>query len=126
MQSINTKIIVINDEILLAHDIDEMKVFLKNHIIKMKKMLHVPELNANLFSISTFDKKDFNVLFDEKSVCIRSENITIAIGIMRRKMYFFCLAEKILLISEVHGAAFEAALKVVPILENFILKTGDI
>ena len=53
----------------------------------MKKMLYVSELNANLFSISTFNRRGFVVTFNEKNVEIRNKNILIVIGIAKDKMY---------------------------------------
>ena len=53
----------------------------------MKKMLYVSELNANLLFISTFNRREFVVIFNEKSVEIRNKNTLIVIEIAKGRMY---------------------------------------
>ena len=122
---INTKVTMTSGDVLRANDIDDVRVFLKGHIIKMKKMLHVSELNANLFSISIFDKRDFNVLFKKGVVEIRSKNTLMIIEIMKRKMYLFRSIDRALLISEISETAPETISEAASIFENFTSETAN-
>ena len=122
---INTKITMISDDVLRANGIDDVKVFLRGHIIKMKKMLHVLGLDANLFSISIFDRKGFNVLFRKGVVEIQSKNTLMATEIMKGRMYLLRSADRALLISEISGAAFEAISEAASISESFTSETAN-
>ena len=53
----------------------------------MKKMLYVSELNANLFFISTLNRREFVVIFNEKIVEIKNKSILIVIEIAKNRMY---------------------------------------
>ena len=67
--------------------IDDIKINLGDQIVMMKKMLYVFELNANLFSISTFNRRGFVIIFNEKTVEIQNKSILIVIEIVKNRMY---------------------------------------
>lgn len=111
IQPINTRVTVASGEMLRAHGIGEVKVSLGGHITRMKEVLHVPGLDANLLSISALGRRGFNVLFNKGVVDIRSGNTSVATGIMKGRMYLLRSSDRALLTSEVHKAAPEAELE---------------
>ena len=86
-REIQITISVINEEMLNAKWIDDIKVNLGDQIIMMKEMLYVFELNANLFFISIFNRRGFVVTFNEKIVEIKNKDILIVIEIVKGRMY---------------------------------------
>ena len=99
-REIQTTINVINEEVLNARWIDDIKIKLNDQLMMMKKMLYVFELNANLFSISILNRREFVVTFNEKIVEIKNKNILIVIEIARGKMYKLQLISTAFLNSE--------------------------
>ena len=101
---INTTVTVANGEVLRACSIGEVKVPLGGRTVKMKEVLHVPGLDANLLSISALNRRGFSVFFGKKTVEIRSGDTLIATGVLQGRMYLLRSAERALLTSEVNGA----------------------
>ena len=66
----------------------------------IKKVLYVFELNANLLFISTLNRREFVVTFNEKTVEIKSKNTLIVIEIVRGRMYMLQSVNTALLNSE--------------------------
>ena len=85
---------------LNAKWIDDIKVNLSDQIVMMKKVLYVFGLNANLFSISAFNRRRFVIIFNEKIVEIRSKGILIVTGIVKGRMYMLQSASTAFLSSE--------------------------
>ena len=56
--------------------------------IRMTDVLYVPQLDANLLSISALNKKGLNVLFHGKGVEILRKGTSVASGFLRGRTYF--------------------------------------
>ena len=84
---ISSIVIIANDEALKARAIGDVQVDLRRRFITMRNVLLMFDLNANLFSISTLNRKGFTVLFIKDGVEIKREDILIATKIVRRRMY---------------------------------------
>ena len=56
--------------------------------IRMTDVLYVPQLDANLLSISALNKKGLNVLFNGKGVEILRKGTSVASGFLRGRTYF--------------------------------------
>lgn len=67
-----------------------MRINLNDQIVRIIKILHVFKLNANLFSILTWNQRGYKILFFKNKVKIRSNNIVIVIKIVRGKIYLLC------------------------------------
>ena len=99
-QTINSTDTIINDQTLKAQGIDEIKFDLEKKSIVMKNVLWVFDLNANLLSISTLNRKSLSVIFHKNDVKMRKKSILMITGIAREKMYFLRTANIALLIIE--------------------------
>ena len=67
-RTINSTITMINDDVLKIHEIDKIKIDLKNQSIAMTNVLYVFDFNANLLFISILNKKDFSIMFHKKNL----------------------------------------------------------
>ena len=101
-RNINTIITVASGDILKARIIDEVKIDLGDQKMFMKDVLLMPNLDANLLSISILNKRSYQILFSKIEMKIRSNNILIAIGIMKRRMYHLRSANVALSAAEKH------------------------
>ena len=59
---------MINDNVLKTHEIDEIRINLKNQSIAITNVLYVFDFDANLLSISVLNKKDFSIMFHKKKL----------------------------------------------------------
>ena len=59
---------IINDDVLKIYEIDEIKINLKNQSIVITNVLYVFDCDANLFSISVLNKKNFSIMFYKKKL----------------------------------------------------------
>ena len=87
-RTINSTMTMINDDVLKIHEIDKIRIDLKNQSIAMTNVLYVFDFDANLLSISALNKKDFSIMFHKKKFEMRKKNILIVTEIVKRKMYF--------------------------------------
>ena len=74
-RTINSTMTMINDDILKIHDIDKIRIDLKNQSIAMTDVLYVFDFDANLLFISVLNKKDFSIMFHKKKIEMRKKNI---------------------------------------------------
>lgn len=56
--------------------------------IRMSNVLYVPQLDANLLSISALNKKGLNVLFHQNGVDILRKGTSVATGFLNGRTYF--------------------------------------
>ena len=87
-RTINSTIMMINDDVLKIHEIDEIKIDLKNQSIVITNVLYVFDFDANLLFISVLNKKNFSIIFYKKKIEMRKKNILIVTKIVKKKMYF--------------------------------------
>ena len=88
IRPMRTAITVANGERLYARGVGDICFDLGDQNIKMVDVLHVPDLDANLLSISALNRNGLTVLFRHGGVDIRREGILVASGVMRGKMYY--------------------------------------
>lgn len=93
---IRTAVIIASDEVLQARWINDVRISLNDQIVRMTKVLHMLELNANLLSILTLNRRGYKVLFFKNKIEIRSSDTVIAIEIVRGRMYLFRSIDKAL------------------------------
>ena len=67
-RTINNTMTMINDDVLKAHEIDEIRIDLKNQSVAMTNVLYVFDFDANLLSISALNKKNFSIMFHKKKL----------------------------------------------------------
>ena len=68
-RTINSTMMMINDNILKIHEIDEIRIDLKNQSIVITNVLYVFDFDANLLFISVLNKKIFQLYFIKKLKC---------------------------------------------------------
>ena len=99
-RTINNTMTMINDDVLKIHEIDEIRIDLKNQSVAMTNVLYVFDFDANLLFISILNKKHFSIMFHKKKIEMRKKNILIVIKIVKKKMYFLRTIETTLWIVE--------------------------
>ena len=99
-KAVKTSITVANGEKLHARSIGNVKFDLDGQTIIMKEVLHVPDLDANLLSISALNRKGFSVLFKKHGVEIRRRGTLVARGVLKGKMYLLHNSQVALLTTE--------------------------
>ena len=87
-RSIKAAVTVANGENLHAKGVGNVSFDIEGQNIRMTDVLHVPEVDANLLSISALNRKGLSVLFRKDGVDIRQGDNLVASGIMRGKIYF--------------------------------------
>ena len=87
-RSIKATVTIANGEKLHAKGVENVCFDIEDQNIRMTDVLHVPELDANLLSISALNRKGFSVLFRKDGVDIRQRDSLVVSGIMRGKIYF--------------------------------------
>ena len=97
---INTSVTVANGEVLKARMTGDVRINLRGRFISMRDVLYVPELDANLLSITALNRRGFTVLFNKTGVEIKRENTSVAIGIMRGRTYLLRTADTALFTTE--------------------------
>ena len=93
-QTINSTMTMINDDVLKAHEIDEIRIDLKNQSVVMTNVLYVSDFDANLLSISVLNRKDFSVIFHKKKIEMRKKNILIVTEIVKKKCIFYVRSKR--------------------------------
>ena len=93
-RTINSKMTMINDDVLKIHEIHEIKIDLKNQSVAMTDVLYVFDFDANLLSISVLNKKDFSVMFHKKKIEMRKKNILIVTKIVKKKCIFYVRSKR--------------------------------
>ena len=93
-RTINSTIMMINDDVLKIHEIDEIKIDLKNQSIVMTNVLYVFDFDANLLFISILNKKDFSIVFRKKKIEMRKKNILIVTKIVKKKSIFYVRSKR--------------------------------
>ena len=108
-RAISNTVTVVNDEILKVQGIDEIMFDWVGQSIKMKNVLYVSNLDANLLSISA---KGFLVLFTKSGIKVRGKDTLVVIGIFTERMYFLRTVDTALWIiegeSEIPGNSIKA------------------
>ena len=85
---------MINGNVLKAHEIDEIRINLKNQSVVMTNVLYVFDFDANLLSISALNKKSFSVMFHKKKIEMRKKNILIVTKIVKKKCIFYVRSKR--------------------------------
>ena len=67
-RTINSTMTMVNDDVLKIHEIDKIKIDLKNQSVIMTNVLYVFDFDANLLSISVLNRKNFSVMFHKKKL----------------------------------------------------------
>ena len=119
-----TTVIIINDEMLHVKWIDDIVVDLNGQKVQMKNVLHVSKLNANLLSISVFNRRKFEISFAKNEMQIRNKNILIVNEIVKGRMYLLRSSNRIFFSND---AEIPKILKNTKVFENFsVLKDTEI
>ena len=85
---VRPSVTVATGEKIYAKGIGNVRFDLGGQTVRMTDVMYVPELDANLLSISALNRKGFDVLFRQTRIEIRERNTLVATGIMRGKMYY--------------------------------------
>ena len=59
---------MVNDDVLKIHEIDEIRIDLKNQSVAMRDVLYVFNFDANWLFISVLNRKDFSIMFYKKKL----------------------------------------------------------
>ena len=73
---------MINDDVLKIHEIDKIKIDLKNQSIVIINVLYVFDFDANLLFIVMLNKKNFSAMFHKKKIEMRKKNVLIVTKIV--------------------------------------------
>ena len=93
-QTFNNTITMINGDILKSHEINEIKINLKNLLITITNVSYVFDFDANLLSISVLNKKDFSSMFQKKKLKCEKKNILIVTKIVKEKCIFYVRSKR--------------------------------
>lgn len=86
-RSVRTSVTIASSEKLYAQCIGNVAFDMEGQTIRMKDILYVPDLDANLLSISALNRNGLSVLFQTGGVEIQQGTTLGASGILRGKMY---------------------------------------
>ena len=93
-QTINNTMTIINDNVLKIHEIDEIRIDLKNQSIVITNVLYMFDFDANLLFISVLNKKNFSIMFHKKKIEMRKKNILIVTKIVKKKCIFYVRSKR--------------------------------
>lgn len=97
---------------LFAKSLGNIAFSLDDNIVKMTDVLHVSGLDANLLSVSVLNRKGLNVLFKNGGIQIRKDEVLVAAGVLREKLYFLHSAQMTLHAGEFAEGGAAIAFKV--------------
>ena len=78
-----------------------MKVNINGQLIRIKDVLYVPDLDANLSSISALNRNGFRVLFTGSEVEIQRKGVLVASGVLKGKTYLLQSSQVVFFTKEV-------------------------
>ena len=79
---------IINNNVLKIHEINKIKIDLKNQSIAITNVLYVFDFDANLLFFSVLNKKDFSIMFYKKKLKCEKKLFWSSQKLLKKNVFF--------------------------------------